>query len=197
MFVLYLLTPNGTYSLCGFTSAPWTTPQGNIRRQRMRKGYVWIVLMLLAVICFFAGTSSADSITVTVNGTQYDITTVTGTFTDNMAQLESTPWWDNESLAQEIAAAVMDDIGTPNDNGEIAGGPLFAWNDDAIDAFIWFQGIVYPTSPSESVSLSYGVGSAVNAPEPGSLSMLLVGLFGVGLFVVLKHLGRNARATET
>lgn len=165
--------------------------------RKIGKRTLIIGLTFVAMICFFAGTSSADGITVTVNGTQYDITTVTGTFTDNMAQLESTPWWDNESLAQEIAAAVMDDIGTPNDNGEIAGGPLFAWNDDAIDAFIWFQGIVYPTSPSESVSLTYGVGSAVNAPEPGSLGMLLAGLFGVGLFAGLKRLGRNAVATET
>jgi|HubBroStandDraft_6_1064221.scaffolds.fasta_scaffold946365_1 hypothetical protein len=163
----------------------------------MRKGYVWIVLMLLAVICFFPGTSRADNITVTVDGTEYFVSTITGTFTDNMAQLESTPWWQNQSLAQEIAAAVMDDIGTPNEfNGEEGGGPLFAWNDDAIDAFIWFQGTVNPTSPSESVSFTYGVGSAVIAPEPGSLAMLFAGLLGLGLLAGMKYLRRNALATE-
>ena len=75
---------------------------------------------------------------------------------------------------------MADDIGTPNEfNGEEGGGPLFAWNLDAIDTFIWFQGTVYPmsipTSGIDILSFSWGVGSVVNAPEPGSLSMLLAG----------------------
>ncbi len=160
----------------------------------MRKGYVWIVLMILAVIFFFPGTSRADSITVTVNGTQYDITTITGTFTDNMAQLESTPWWGDATLAQAIATAVADDIGTPNDGG--IGGPLFAYSLDAVNAFLFIQGNVNSTSVSESVSFSYGVGSAVNAPEPGSLCMLFAGLFGFGMFAGLKQLRRKTLATE-
>lgn len=148
------------------------------------------VLSLVATICFFAGTSRADNITVTVNGTEYFVSTITGSFTDNMTQLESTPWWNNQTLAQEIAGAVMDDIGTPNEfNGEEGGGPLFAWNDDAIDAFIWFQGTVYPTSPSESISFTYGVGSVIGAPEPSSLALIPLGLGA--LLLMRKRMGHN------
>jgi hypothetical protein len=63
---------------------------------------------------------------------------------------------------------VADDIGTPNEfNGEEGGGPLFAWNLDAIDTFIWFQGTVclmsIPTSGIDFQSFSWDVSSVVNA----------------------------------
>ena len=92
------------------------------------------VLSLVAMICFFPGSSRADSITVTVGGTEYNISSVTGTFTDNMTQIESTPWWGDQSLAQALATAVADDIGTPNNEGD--GGPLFAYSLDAVNAYI-------------------------------------------------------------
>ena len=81
---------------------------------------------------------------------------------------DSASCWHNQSLAQEMADAVADDIGTPNEfNGEEGRGPLFAWNLDAIDTFIWFQGTVYsmsiPTSGIDILSFSWGVGSVVNA----------------------------------
>lgn len=151
-----------------------------------------IGLTLVAMICFFAGTSRADNITVTVDGTEYFVTTITGTFTDNMAELESAPWWNNQTLAQEIATAVMDDIGTPNEfNGQEGGGPVFAWDDDAVNGFEWFQGTVNPTSSSESASLTYACGCTVGsettgacagksceptvAPEPSSLALFPLG----------------------
>jgi hypothetical protein len=151
----------------------------------MRKSLLIIFAVLVVMLCFFPSTSKADSITVTVDGTQYDITTVTGTFTDNMTQLESTPWWGDATLAQAIATAVADDIGTPNDGG--IGGPLFAYSLDAVNAYLFIQGNVNMTSVQESVSFSYGVGSAVSAPEPEPLSMLFSGLLGLGLLVAVKR----------
>lgn len=188
----------------------------------MTKTLIVSVLTLAAMICFFPGSSKADDITVTVDEQQYDITTVTGTFDGNMALLESMPWWGDATLAQEIANAVMDDIGTPNDDG--TSGPLFAYDDDAIDAFIWFRGSSSSTSVSESVSFTYGVcdikgvacgdvcpnggifekktvGSTTcgtkNASEPASLSMLFAGL--LAWFWALRRNGksrRNAPPTE-
>jgi hypothetical protein len=166
------------------------------------KTVVVAVLTLAAMICFFPGSSRADNITVTVDGAQYDITTVTATFDEDMALLESQPWWGNATLAEDIANAVADDIGTPNDDG--TSGPLFAYDDDAIDAFIWFEGSSSSTSVSESLSASWGlcIGSRVcdtggNVPEPTPLSMLLVGL--IPWFWALRKNGksrRNAPATE-
>jgi hypothetical protein len=158
------------------------------------------VLTLVAMVCFFPGTSRADSITVTVGETEYDVTTVTGTFGDNMSLLESTPWWGNSTLAQALATAVADDIGTPNEFNYGAAGPLFAYDDDAIDAFVWFQGNTSSVAVSESVSLSWGVVtpfSTGNVPEAGSFGMLFAGLFGVGLLAGMKRSRRNVLALDS
>jgi hypothetical protein len=154
------------------------------------------------MVCFFPGTSRADGagLSVTVGETEYDITTVTGTFADDMAQLESTPWWGNATLAQEIAAAVADDIGTPNEFNYGAAGPLFAYDDDAVDSFIWFQGNTSSVAVSGITSWSWGVVAPVstgNAPEPGSFVMLFAGLFGVGLSAGMKRSRRNAMDSKS
>jgi len=152
------------------------------------------LLSLVAMICFFPGTSRADNITVTVDGTEYFVSTVTGTFTDNMTQLESTPWWGDQSLAQALAGAVADDIGTPNNGGD--GGPLFAYSLDAVNAYLFVMGNVNQVSVSPAEVISFAFGNVVATPEPGSLSMLFAGLLGFGLFAGMKHLRRNALATE-
>jgi hypothetical protein len=98
---------------------------------------------------------------------------------------------------------VADDIGTPNNDigsSDIDQGPLFAYADDAIDAFIWFEGNTSSVAVSESVSLSWGVVtpfSTGNAPEPGSFGMLFAGLFGVGLLAGMKRSRRNALALDS
>lgn len=55
-----------------------------------------------------AGASAANAATFTanVNGTDYDITTVNGTYLDLSATLESQVWWGNEALAQKFAQTV-------------------------------------------------------------------------------------------
>jgi autotransporter-associated beta strand protein len=47
----------------------------------------------------------AEAGVVTVNGTNYDLTTVTGTFFSKQSTLESQLWWGNTSLADSLAAA--------------------------------------------------------------------------------------------
>jgi len=148
---------------------------------------MWTVVAVL-VICFFPSTSKADSITVTVGGTEYFVTTITGTFTANMTQLESTPWWGNQTLAQDIATAVADDIGTPNDGG--SGGPLFAYSLDAVNAFLFVKGNVNQVSVSESLSFSFGVGNVVTTPEPSSLALIPLGLGA--LLLMRSRIGHNS-----
>lgn len=189
----------------------------------MTRTLVVAVLALVAMICFFPKSSRADQITVTVDDQQYDITTLTGSFADNMAELESEPWWGNATLAQAFANAVADDIGTPNDNG--TSGPLFAYDDDAIDAFIWFQGSSSSTSITKSgLIVSWGACADVkggcanvcsttganagktgippcstggNVPEPASLGILLAGLLAYFWALRGKNFRRNAPSTDS
>jgi hypothetical protein len=58
----------------------------------------------------------AQAATFSVNGTDYDITTVTGTynqfFEDSLTiQVQSTPWWRYPSLATQFANVVGTDLG--------------------------------------------------------------------------------------
>lgn len=187
----------------------------------MTKSLVVAVLALAAIICVFPATSKADDITVTVGEQQYDITTGMGTFTDNMAELESQPWWGNATLAEAFANAVADDIGTPNDNG--ADGPLFVYDDDAVDGFLWFQGSSSSTSISPTATVWFGLcddikggcakvcssislkvteagippcATSGNVSEPASLSLLLAGLLAYFWALRKRTPRRNGPPTE-
>ncbi|ACK70502.1 hypothetical protein PCC7424_2075 [Gloeothece citriformis PCC 7424] len=70
----------------------------------------------------------ADAAIFTVNGTQYDITTVTGSFNQLQSQLESQVWWGNTTLAMDFASTVGSSLGKPNLLGLNLVSPLFAYN---------------------------------------------------------------------
>lgn len=76
----------------------------------------------------------AGALVVTVDGTDYDITTLTGAFDDNASVLTSQPWYGNESLARQFTIAVGDQLGLPHDAGnsiaDFLTGPMFAWTDN-------------------------------------------------------------------
>lgn len=86
-----------------------------------------MVLAFLGAACL-PGYVKAQTDQVTVDGTTYDISLVEGTYDSLTAQLDSQPWWDNQTLATEAAAAVGDffDIqqATPNEDF----GPYFAYD---------------------------------------------------------------------
>jgi hypothetical protein len=77
----------------------------------------------------------AKALTVSVGGFDYDVTTFTGSYNDNVSKFNtlnnggSMPWFGNELLAGEFAFALGGQFGIPNgDNGSQSGsGPLFAW----------------------------------------------------------------------
>ena len=70
--------------------------------------------------------SSAQAATIssTVNGVNYNITTVKGTFDSLQSTLESQPWWGSTTLAGQFASAADNSLGLPN-FGIL--GPFFAY----------------------------------------------------------------------
>ena len=77
-----------------------------------------------AIAGVFASVSPAEAIMFTVNGTNYDVTTVTTTYDANTSLLQSQPWWGNQTLAEQFASTVLQGLpGTvPNK------GPRFVYS---------------------------------------------------------------------
>jgi hypothetical protein len=55
------------------------------------------------LLAFPAFAVPARSIPVTVNGVDYTITTLGGSYNDNVVTLQSQIWWNNSSLARQFA----------------------------------------------------------------------------------------------
>ena len=73
---------------------------------------------------------SAQAYVVTVNSVQYDVTTFTGSYNDNVSKfgVALMPWWGGSStLANAFAAAVGAGMGYPNGGN----GPFFAWKQES------------------------------------------------------------------
>lgn len=66
----------------------------------------------------------ATAITINLNGNQYKVTTITGSYDSVESRLKATPWWSNSSSAFSFATQVADHFGLVNDNE----GPYFAYN---------------------------------------------------------------------
>jgi hypothetical protein len=79
----------------------------------------------------------ANAVPVTVNGTAYEITTVTTTFAADSAELMSQPWWGNIPLTSEFAVQVGLSFGYPNSS---VYPPFFAY---AASSSSFFSGAFY------------------------------------------------------
>ncbi|MFN7738713.1 MAG: hypothetical protein ACK5RA_00420, partial [Cyanobacteriota bacterium] len=77
---------------------------------------------------------SARAFNVIVGGTQYDVTTFTGTFIANSSKFALPPapgvmpWFENPTLIDSFATAVGTNLGMNNTIGSNTEGPLFAVN---------------------------------------------------------------------
>lgn len=58
----------------------------------------------------------ARAIIVTVGGSAWDVQTFTGSYTSESSKFNQSmmPWWNDQSLAGQFAAAVQNSLGTPN-----------------------------------------------------------------------------------
>jgi hypothetical protein len=119
---------------------------------RSRTFFSLAVVASSAALCLAPNPAEASTSQVTVNGTTYDVTTFTGTYNANNAKFNTLannglmPWWGNESLAEQFAAAVGTSLGTP-----VAGafGPSFAHKIENPGFAVYATGEVF--SPPNSV----------------------------------------------
>ncbi|MBO1051358.1 MAG: hypothetical protein HEQ25_09525 [Dolichospermum sp. DET73] len=68
--------------------------------------------------------SPAQAIIFNVNGTDYDVTTVTTSYNADSTLLQSQPWWGNATLASQFASTVQQ--GLPGSFS--SSGPFFAYS---------------------------------------------------------------------
>jgi len=88
-------------------------------------GIARIAVLLIGLTLFFP--SPGRAVTVTVDGTSYDIQFTTGeSFTDNQALLLEQPWWGNEARAKSFRDAYYA-------ANTVDGVPVFAWDPDAAE----------------------------------------------------------------
>ncbi|ACB52270.1 putative transposase [Crocosphaera subtropica ATCC 51142] len=71
----------------------------------------------------FGLTNAAEAAQITLNGTDYEVSTVVGTYDNLSSTLSMTPWFGDENLARSAATQVGNALGLPNLNG--SSGPYF------------------------------------------------------------------------
>jgi hypothetical protein len=110
----------------------------------MRKSFFGLVVAGATLAGAIGSASPAGAVFYNVNGTNYDITTVKGTYYDVQTQLTSASnvLWGNESLAALLAGVVRGELGHPNlySPGFGVFGPLFAFRDSAIEDPTYYVG---------------------------------------------------------
>jgi hypothetical protein len=134
----------------------------------------------LAAISLSPG--SAQAYLVTVGGTQYDVTTFTGSYNNNDSKFNSTtmPWFGSSTLANQFAAEIGAGMGYLNGGN----GPFFAWQQSGIVS-VWYtyQGGGGPSygqySGSIPVDETY-VWAQVSAPAPSASAPAPLPLLGAG-----------------
>jgi hypothetical protein len=107
-------------------------------------------LAAAACLSLFSATSTFAA-TFTVGGNDFDITTISGTFTDLQGQLESQLWWGDDYLARQFATAVSTQLGTADATDNY--GPLFVHGrgQRSLHTWAWYFPHVYGGSRLASV----------------------------------------------
>jgi len=141
----------------------------------------------LAAISLSPG--SAQAYVVNVGGVQYDVTTFTGTYNDNISKFETAanggvmPWWGDYDLGALFATAVRENLGTPNSYSGNTSGPIFSVEafDGDVGGKIWCtadcSGLTNPISTGwlASNSVVYAQATLYTAPTAAPSPLPLFG----------------------
>lgn len=129
--------------------------------------------------------ASSQTVSVTVDGTTYELETVSGTFNDNQTLLEAQPWFGNADLAESIVTIHRSSTGDHLYESYSAGPLDFAVSasDSTVGTVISVPGGVGTFDSARDFDGRYFIGSTSSVPEinAGALSQAFLIFFSVWL----------------
>ena len=164
--------------------------------------FALVTVVLGAMSSGAMATPTPPTFTATVNGTSYNLTYFTGSYSDNISKFNTTlmPWWGNISDATNFSNAVGKGFGSPNNVGiGYASGPLFThshsggyinniWYATAYNGSFTYN--VLDTASYSFATLAVNPGAAA-VPEIDGALIPQVGLLIAGLFLILGRKNQN------
>lgn len=146
---------------------------------------------IAGALAFLPAAAAAATLHVTVDGTMYELSTLTTTFDDASSTLQAQPWWGDKSLAETFRdeAFAENTVGNRTIGGESAN--LYAYGSSAASVDVFFISQAKKGQTAVASSQTYDFVTAVEAvapvPLPAGAPLLAAGLGG------LAWLGRRRR----